>query len=134
MMLGNKAYLARRLPAILDHEVGDDRVGELAERICQRQSRLVVSNQADKNTSRAKRGDVAGDVAGTADFDFVMTDRKHRRRRFRRDAGDVAIDKIIKHDVANAEDGLLAEELERFLNVEHSVHRYRSARSRNDVT
>jgi len=71
---------------------------------------LVVTNQADKNALRAKRGDIAGDVAGAPDFNGVVLDLQNRRRRFGRNARDIAIDKIVKHDVADTKNGLLADE------------------------
>ena len=107
MMFGHEAHLARCLPSGVDHQIGHDRAAELAERIGQRQPGLVVADQADENAARPERRNVARDVAGAADFDLVVADREHRRRRFGRNARDVAIDEIVKHKIADAENGLL---------------------------
>src|SRR6202030_2804006 len=53
VMLGDEAHLARRLPRLVDHKVGNDQSVELAERIGQRQARLIVADQADQNALRA---------------------------------------------------------------------------------
>ena len=58
----------------------------------------------DKDAPRAERGDIARHVAGAADTDDVVADREHGRRRLRRDARNVAVNEIVEHDIADAED------------------------------
>ena len=117
-MLGDKAHLARGLPRLVDHEIGHD-AALLGERIGQHQTRIIVADQRDKNAAGAKGGDIARHIAGAADLNFAMPDREHRRRRFGRYAGDVAIDEFIEHEIADAENRLPADELQRLLEVEH---------------
>ena len=121
VMLGDEAHLARGLPRLVDHQIGHDRAVELAERVGQRQARLVVADQTDENASRAERGDIARHIAGAADLDLAVPDREHRRRRLRRNARDFAIDEIVEHEIADAEHGLLRNKLEGFFEIEHAL-------------
>ena len=136
MMLGDETHFARRLPCLVDHKFGNDGA-ELGERVAQDETGLVIADEADKDARRAQRGDVARHVAGAADLDGIVLDPQHRGRRFRRDACDFAVDEVIKHHIADAENGLLGNEPQRFLKIEHArsgpvipVQRKRSARSR----
>ena len=72
---------------------------------------------------RAERRDIARHIAGAADLDFAARHREHRRRRLRRDARDLAIDEIVEHEIADAEHGLLGDELEGFFEIEHGCCR-----------
>ena len=78
-------------------------------------------------------GNVARHIASTADRDLVSLHRAHRRRRFRRNARDLAIDEVVEHQVADAEDRLLADAFQAGLEIEHS-QRYRSSEARNSLT
>ena len=57
----------------------------------------------DEDAVRAERGDAARDIAGAADNGLAALDRDDRRRRFRRNPRDVAVDEIVEHQVADAE-------------------------------
>ena len=141
-MFGDVAHLAGRLPDRVDREIGHDIAIKFGECIGQRQPGIVIADQRDEDAARAERCDVARHVAGTADFGCGVPDGKHRRRRLRGDARHVAIDEVVEHDIADAEHGLLCDQLEGFLEVEHAccpvpatiAQRYRSARSRYWVT
>ena len=71
VVFGDEAHLARRLPRLVDHQIGHDQTVELAERVGQRQAGLVVADQADQNALRAKGSDIARHIAGTTDLDCV---------------------------------------------------------------
>src|SRR6204780_4868313 len=120
VMLGDEAPLARGLPRLVDHQIGHDQAVELAERIGQRRARLIVADQADQNTFRTERRDVARHVAGAADLDRAVPDREHRRRRLGRYARDLAIDEIVEHEIADAEHGLLRNKPEGFFEIKHA--------------
>ena len=119
MMLGHETHLARGMPPGIDHQIGNDQIVNLAERIGQRAAGFIVADQADENAARAERCDIARDIAGAADLDLAARDREHRRRRFRRNARDFAIDEIVEHEIADAENGLLRQKLEGFFEIEH---------------
>jgi hypothetical protein len=82
-------------------------------------ARDVVADDADEQTFRAEACDVARHVAGAADDDLLAADPDHRRRRLRRDARHLAVDEIVKHQVADAEHGLPADLAKPFLEIEH---------------
>ena len=121
VMFGDEAHLARGLPRLVDHQIGHDQTGELAERVGQRQTRLIVADQADQNAFRAERRDIARHIAGTADLDRAVPDREHRRRRLGRNARDFAIDEIVEHEIADAEHGLLRNEPEGVFEIKHAL-------------
>src|SRR5947208_3724653 len=140
-MLGNKPHLARRMATRFDHEMRTDRTTKLGKRIGQCARRVVLADEADKDTVSAERADIASNVAGAADLDLAARHRQHRRRRLRRNAAHFAIDEIVEHEIADAEHSLLRYKLQRFLKIEHDCYRrapkrhdraqrYRSARSR----
>src|SRR6266849_3292504 len=143
MMLGDEADLARRHPRAIDDQMRfDQRLG--AERGGERAAGIVVADHADENAAGAERGDVAGHVAGAADDQLATADRDHRRRRFGRDARHLAVDVVVEHQVSDADHGLLGDELEHVLEVEHGaspnslprsrrLHRYGSGWFRYDV-
>jgi hypothetical protein len=75
VVLGDEANLARGLPGLVDHKIGHDGAVELAQGIGQHQARVIVADHRDENTARANCGNVACDVAGAADFSFVVFHR-----------------------------------------------------------
>ena len=122
-MLGDETHLARGLPRLVDDEVGHDGAVEFAERIGQRQSGVVVADQADQDALRAKGRDVARHIAGAADLDLAVAHYEHRRRRLGRDARDIAVDEIVEHEIADAEDGLLVGLAQRLFEIKHASRR-----------
>ena len=108
VVLGDEAHLARRLPRLVDHQIGHDQSVEFSQCVGQRQAGVVVADQADQNALRAKGSDIACHVAGAADLDHAALDREDWRRRLGRNARDVAIDEFVEHDIADAENRLLA--------------------------
>ncbi len=119
-MLGNEAHLARGLPLTVDHEIGDDGPVELSERIGEQETRIVVADKADENAARSQGGDVARHRTGAADLRRIVPHRENRCRRLGRDARDLAIDEVIEHDVADAENRLRRNQLEGFFEIEHA--------------
>jgi hypothetical protein len=104
----------------VDHQMEfDQRMG--GQRLAQRAAGIVVADHADKNAARAERDQIARHVAGTADHYFGALDRDHRRRRFRRNARDLAIDELVQHQIADAEHGLPGQVGEMFIEIEHNV-------------
>ena len=79
----------------------------------------IIADETDENTPRAKRRDVARDIARAADIEFAAPCRDHRRRRFRRDARDFAIDEFVQHQIADAQHGLADNRLRQRIKVEH---------------
>ena len=65
---------------------------------------LVVADNRDKRRRRSQCAQVAQDVAGTAQRLHFALDTQHRYRRFGRYPGHVAIDVMIQHHVADAQD------------------------------
>src|SRR5580658_6018083 len=82
---------------------------------------VVVTNETYKDALCAKRRDIAGDVAGAPDLHRIVFDFQNWSRRFGRNACDIAIDEIVEHNVADTKNGLLADEPQHFLKVEHTV-------------
>ena len=68
-----------------------------------------------------ERDQIAGDVTRAADHQFGTFDRNYRRRRFGRNAGDLAIDELIQHQIANAKDRLLRKRGKMFVEIVHRV-------------
>ena len=64
-------------------------------------------------------GNVARYVSGTTDNEIFTADPNHRSRCLRRDARHIAIDEVVEHQIADAEDGLPAEIDEPFFEIEH---------------
>ena len=119
MMLGDKADLAGRMAARLDNEMRCDCAVKFGECFRQSARRLVFTDEADEYASRAERADVAGDIAGAANLDFAARHSQHRGWRFWRNPAHLAIDEIVKHEIADAEHGLLRHKLQHFVDVEH---------------
>src|SRR5262249_21621666 len=141
---GYEPNLARRRTLCIDDKVRLNQ-GLSRERAYQRPTGVILSHDTEENTARAKRGDVARHVASAAHRELVAFDRENGSRRLGRDARDLAVDEIVEHQIADAEDGLLGNELECILEIEHAViawnecrcrelHRYRSGWFRNKVT
>src|SRR6185312_16882154 len=87
---------------------GDAAAALLQSRL-QRAARNIVADDANEQTARAQTGDIARDVAGPADNYVLTGDLDDRRRRLRRNARDVAINEIVEHQIANAEDRAFAD-------------------------
>src|SRR5437764_149430 len=119
-MFADEAHLSRRRTCTIDDQggfyelLGLQPCNDIAPRI-------VIPDQPDKDAARAERSDVARHVAGPADRDFVALDRQHRCRRLGRNTTDLAIDEVVEHQITDAEDGLLADALETFLEIQHSA-------------
>ena len=120
MMLRDEAHLAGGRARAVDDQNGLDR-GIGRQRGVERAPRLVVADHADEDAARAERGDIARHVAGAADHEFAVADGEHLRRRLGRDAGDLAVDEIVEHDVADAEHGLPADKLQRLVEMNMSL-------------
>ena len=133
MVLGHETHFARGVPSCLAHEMGNDRPFELGKGIVQCPRGVVLADQAYKNAPRPKRSDVARDIAGAADLDLATHNREHRRRRLRRNARDFAIDEIVEHQIADAENGLLRYELEGIFKIEHACCRRAKSRPRSTI-
>ncbi len=109
-VFGDEPQFPRRLPrAISNQQWFDQRLA--AEFVLQGPASLIVTDQPDKNTFCAERGDVARDVAGATDIDLAALNRNDRRRRLRRDPRHLAIDKLVEHQVADAKDSLTTNRL-----------------------
>ena len=119
MMFRYESDLAGRTPRLVDDEIRLDQTFVLCEGVGQRESGLVVADEADEDAARAERRDVARHIAGAADLDLAVRDREHRGRRLRRNARDLAIDEVVEHEIADAEDGLLGDFRKAFFEVEH---------------
>ena len=118
-MLRDEAQLAHRRAVRIDDEVRLDQAGMAGKSRAQDLPRLVIADHSEKDAARAETGNVAGDIAGAADKLFLALDREHGHRRFRRDAGDLAIDEVVEHQVADAEHGLLGHSGEKGREIEH---------------
>jgi hypothetical protein len=131
-MLRDETDFARGRPGRIDHQRGlDQRIGLQPRDDVAR--RIIGADETDEDAARAERGDIARDIAGAPDGELVALHRQHRRRRLRRNPSDLAIDEVVEHQVADAEDGLLADVLQARFEIQHA-QRYRSSRSRNPVT
>ena len=120
-MLRNKPHFARGRPRSIDDQMRlDQSLG--FEFGGERTPGIVVADDADEDATRAQRGDIAGYVARATHHQFALRDAENGRRRFGRNAHDLAIDEIIEHQVADADDGLVANKLERPLEVEHDTN------------
>ena len=120
MMLGNEANLARGRTRRIDDEMGfDQRLG--GKRAHQRTAGVILSDDAEEHAVRPERRDVARHVAGSTDGEIVAGDRENRSRRLGRDARDLAVDEVVEHQISNADDGLLGNELERVFEIEHGA-------------
>ena len=108
MVLGDKPDLARRRPPAVEHDLAFDArlLGEFPH---QDPPGLILAEHADQHAAGSERNDVARNVAGAADHDFVPLNRDHRRRRLRRDARDAAVVELIEHEITDAEHRLVGE-------------------------
>ena len=127
VMLRHEPHLARGRARSVNDKRGRD-AGLGGERRLQRAAGIVLADQADKDAMRAEARDIARDIAGAADHHLAALDCDHRRRRLRRDAGDLAIDEVVQHQVADAQDGDAGQSRQALVEIEHQ--RYRSSRSR----
>ena len=108
MVFRDEAHLAGGGPRAIDNKVRLD-IGLRTKRRRQRPPRIVLAHDADIDAARTEARDVARHVAGAANLRFFPPHRQHRRRRFRGDAGHVAIDELVEHKVADAKHGLRAD-------------------------
>ena len=120
MMLGDEANLARGRTRRIDDEMGfDQRLG--GKRAHERTAGVILSDDAEENAARPERRNVARHVAGPTDGEIVAGDCENRSRRLGRDARDLAVDEVVEHQISNADDGLLGNELERVFEIEHGA-------------
>src|ERR1700745_3230810 len=106
MMLRNKADFTGRLARPVEHQMEFDE-WMVVERLGQSTASLIVTDDADEYATHAKRHEVACDIAGASNHKIGAPDGDHRFRRLGRDAGNLAVDKLVQHQIANAENGLL---------------------------
>ena len=131
-MLGHEPHLAAGRAGRIDHEMRLDRPAEAGDRFCDQFRRFVRPDHADEQAARAEAGEIARDVAGAADHLLLAPHSEDRHRRLRRHPRHLAIDEVVEHEVADAQDGAVREVFQRGLVVEHQ--RYRSGASRWRVT
>jgi len=105
----------------VDHEMRFDRLAERTERGLDRIAGVVGADHADEQAARAEARDVARHVARPADHLLVAPRRDHRYRRLGRHARDLAVDELVEHQVADAEDGLLGQALDGCFDVVHAM-------------
>jgi hypothetical protein len=118
MMLGDETDLARGRTRRVDNEMGLDQ-GLGGKRSHQGAAGFILADDADENAASPEAGNVARDVARAADGKIIARHRQDRSRGFGRNTRDFAVDEIIKHQVSDADDGLLGNELDHFFEVEH---------------
>ena len=118
MVLGDEADFSGCLPLAVDHQIKFDQWMS-AQRLGQGAACLIVADRSDEYAARAKRHEIARDIAGAADHQLGAFYRNHRCRRFRRDARYVAIDEFVQHQVADAENRLLGERRKMFIEIVH---------------
>ena len=82
---------------------------------------IIGTDHAYKDATSAKTGNVASDIAGASDHQLASRYRQDRGRRLRRDAGDVAIDELVEHQVPDAKHRLIRGELQTFFEIEHQM-------------
>lgn len=117
-MLRDVSRLARRRPIRIDDQQLLDLL--LSRELCpQDPAGDVLADEADEDALGTERGDVARDVARTADVHLAPPDRKHGCGSLGRHAGHLAIDEFIEHQVANAQDGLTGDGDRERIKVEH---------------
>jgi hypothetical protein len=122
MMLGNEANLARGRTRRIDDEMRfDQRLG--GERAHQRAASVILTDNTEENAARTERRNVARHVAGATDGKIVAGHRENRSRRLGRDARNLAVDEVVEHQISNADNGLLGNELERVFEIEHGADR-----------
>ena len=68
---------------------------------------------------RTERRRITRHRAGAANTNDVVADLENGSRCLGRNTRDVAINEIVEHDIADAEDALLGNALERAFKVEH---------------
>ena len=120
VVFGDEPDLARGRARSIDDEARFD-VRLVGKRHPHRPPAIIVADHADEQTTRAKRGNVAGDISGAADHDLLAIDGDDRRRRLRRDPRHFAIDEVVKHEIADAQHGLCVELREPVLEIEHQA-------------
>jgi len=100
-MLGDEADLARRRACGIDHQMRlDQRLGGECPHYLR--ARVILADDPDEGAMHAERGEIAGDVAAAADHQLAARHRQDRCRRLGRDARDLAVDEVVKHQIADA--------------------------------
>ncbi|CEG07356.1 hypothetical protein BN961_00745 [Afipia felis] len=118
VMLGDEAHLARGRPRRINDEMRLNG-GILRQFAFQGRARGILADQADENAATAERCDVARDVTRATDIEFAALGRDHRRRRFGRHARDFAIDELVQHQIADAQNGLARHPLRQRIEINH---------------
>ncbi len=109
-MIGDEADLARSRTRRVDQQMRLDRVAILIrEGPAQSAAAFILADDTDEDAARAERGNAARDVAGAAQQLLLTHRRDHQRRRLRRHPRHLAIDEMVEHEIADAQDGDLAE-------------------------
>jgi hypothetical protein len=85
----------------------------------ERMSCLVIANDSHKNAACAKTRNITRHITCTPDHELALRYRQHRRRRFRRNSRNIAVDEIVEHQVSDAEHSLLREPFDGVFKVEH---------------
>ena len=104
LVLGVDARLDRRRPGRVHEDTAP-----FADVALDPDSLLVVPHDADDERDRPQLGQVAADVPGPAEARGALPDLDHGHGRFGRDAGDVAPDVFVEHQVAEDEDAAVLE-------------------------
>jgi len=60
-------------------------------------------------------------VAGATDGEIVAGHCENRSRRLGRNARDLAVDEVVDHQISNADDGMLGNELQRVFEIEQAL-------------
>ena len=118
MVLGDETDLARGRARRVDNEVGLDQ-GLGGKSPHQRTARFILADDTDENAAGAEASNVTRHVARAADGEIIACHCQNGSRRFGRNARDLAVDEIVKHQVSDADDGLLGNELDHFFEVKH---------------
>ena len=101
LMLRNNSRLDRcRTFVVTNQSLVFLHAAVLAQRAAQFLSRGIVANHADHCCPRAERGHVRQHIGRAAEPRGFALNVNHRHRRFRRNSGDVAPDKLVEHHIA----------------------------------
>ena len=120
VMLRYEADFTRRLAGTVDNQMKFNEWMR-GERFGQNAACVVIADGTDKDAARTKGYEVSRDVARPADHHFRPFDRNHGGGRFRRNPRDLAIDKLIQHEIADAEHGLFGERNKMFVKIVHGA-------------
>src|SRR6478735_12478476 len=118
MMLRDKADFTGGLAGPVDDQMEFDE-WMVVERLGQSTAGFVVTDDADEYATHAKRDEVACDIAGASNHQLGALDGDNRCRRLGRYAGNLAVDKLVQHQIANAKDGLLIQRGKLLVKIVH---------------